>query len=265
MKGADQDTFGPATLAGFQVSLDNFEGPFDLLLRLIAQREMDLTQVALSEVTDEFLGYVRKDPSLSSATDFLVVAATLLHMKSAALLPRVEDDVDLVEDLEAWDLLFARLLQYRAFKEIAADFSHRWGSNAGGVGRAVPMEEPYASMLSPLKWNVTPEHLASLASSVLMQPVRPDEAEHIAREEVPFERELEVVRRLVSDGPTSFQGLTAGEGPAVVVARFLALLVLYRKRVVTFEQSAPMGKLLILPLDPQDSAESLDPEEGDLM
>lgn len=244
----EQGTFGPATLAGFQVTLENFEGPFDLLLRLIARREMDLTQVALSEVTDEFLSHVRQSPSLASATDFLVVAATLLHMKAAALLPRADGDAELAEDLEAWDLLFARLLQYRAYKQIAQEFRERWAVNAGAVARAVPMEEPFSSLLSPLQWSVTAEHLASLAKEALTEQGRPDEAEHVARPEVSFEQQLMEVESLVSVGePFTFEELVGGQNKPVIVARFLALLVLYRKGVLTLEQTAPLGDIFIVP------------------
>lgn len=143
-----ESTYGPPSLREFDVSLENFTGPFDLLLRLIARRQMDLTQIALAAVTDEFLAYIRKQPDLSSATDFLVVAATLLHMKAAALLPKnaVEDDI-LDEDLEARDLLFARLLQYRALQQAAEVLVKQWDKHAGTVPRSVPLQEPYASLL----------------------------------------------------------------------------------------------------------------------
>lgn len=126
-----EETFGPQTLRGFEVDLENFQGPFDLLLRLIARHDLDLTEVALAAVTDEFLQYLRQAPDLSSATDFLVVAATLLDMKAAALLPQMPGEEPSAEDLEARDLLFARLLQYRAFKDAAAVLSELWLTSAG--------------------------------------------------------------------------------------------------------------------------------------
>lgn len=232
--------------------LDNFEGPFDLLLRLIANREMDLTQVALSEVTDEFLSYLRQNRSLGSATDFLVVAATLLHMKSAELLPKVErEEGPLDEDLEAWDLLFARLLQYQAFKQVAESFSVRWSENAAAVGRAVPMEPPFDALLSPLKWAVTADDLARLAAAALTVAPRPDLAEHVARHDVSFDQELEEVRDLIRrEGMTTFAALTKDEPSPVIVARFLALLVLYREGRVEFQQSHQMGELTIRSIEP---------------
>lgn len=248
------ETFGPPTLRGFEVRLDNFEGPFDLLLRLIANREMDLTQVALSEVTDEFLSYVRQNRSLGSATDFLVVAATLLHMKSAALLPKVErDEGPLDEDLEVWDLLFARLLQYQAFKQVAEEFSARWSEHAAAVGRAVPMGPPFDALLSPLKWSVTADDLARLAAASLTAAPRPDLAEHVARHDVSFDDQLEEVRDLIQrERTTTFASLTQDQPSPVVVARFLALLVLYREGLVEFHQERQMGELTILATEAAD-------------
>ncbi|MGA0062167.1 MAG: segregation and condensation protein A, partial [Candidatus Planktophila sp.] len=122
----------PSELApegAFSVHLDNFDGPFDLLLQLISRHKLDITEVSLSMVTDEFISFIRALEAsgegwrLDQATEFLVIAATLLDLKAARLLPsgEIEDEEDLAL-LEARDILFARLLQYRAFKEIAASF-----------------------------------------------------------------------------------------------------------------------------------------------
>ncbi len=242
------ETFGPQTLRGFEVELDNFQGPFDLLLRLIARHDMDLTEVALAAVTDDFLQYLRRSPDLSSATDFLVVAATLLDMKAAALLPQLPGEEPSAEDLEARDLLFARLLQYRAFKDAAAILAGLWQKSAGGVPRSVPLEQPYASMLPELRWTTTPEQLAALAESALAKKPRPDMADHVARITASLDEELKVVRdRLRRDGSATFAQLIEDAGaPAVIVTRFLALLELYRRGRVSFDQPVPMGKLLIV-------------------
>ncbi|WRS29758.1 ScpA family protein [Actinomycetaceae bacterium MB13-C1-2] len=242
-----EETFGPQTLRGFEVDLDNFQGPFDLLLRLIARHDLDLTEVALAAVTDEFLQYLRGSPDLSSATDFLVVAATLLDMKAAALLPQIPGEEPSAEDLEARDLLFARLLQYRAFKDAAAVLSELWRTSAGGVPRAVPLEQPYASMLPELRWSTTPEQLALIAEAALTSKPRPDLAEHVARISASLDEELKVVRdHLRREGSATFARLIEGATiPAIVVTRFLALLELYRRGRVSFDQPEPMGKLLI--------------------
>lgn len=241
------ETFGPQTLRGFEVDLENFQGPFDLLLRLIARHDLDLTEVALAAVTDEFLHYLRQSPDLSSATDFLVVAATLLDMKAAALLPQIPGEEPSAEDLEARDLLFARLLQYRAFKDAADVLSDLWKQNAGGVPRAVPLEQPYASMLPELRWSTTPDQLALIASGALAGKPRPDLAEHVARITASLDEELKTIRdRLRRDGKATFTQLIEGaDGPAVIVTRFLALLELYRRGRVSFDQPEPMGKLVI--------------------
>lgn len=245
--GADS-TYGPPSLREFDVSLDNFTGPFDLLLRLIARRQMDLTEIALAAVTDEFLAYIRKHPDLSSATDFLVVAATLLHMKAAALLPKsgAEDDV-VDEDLEARDLLFARLLQYRALQQAAEVLAHRWKVHAGTVARSVPLQEPYASLLPELRWTASPEFFASLAANALAEKTRPDEAQHVGRPAASFDEQLRIVTtRLRDGGVESFADLVAdASNSAVVVTRFLALLQLYRQGNLAFHQDDPMSTLRI--------------------
>lgn len=244
----ESDTFGPQTLRGFEVDLDNFQGPFDLLLRLIARHDMDLTEVALAAVTDEFLRYLRQTPDLSSATDFLVVAATLLDMKAAALLPQLPGEEPSAEDLEARDLLFARLLQYRAFKDAAAVLAELWRTSAGSVPRAVPLEQPYASMLPELRWTTNAQQLAELAQVALAKKSRPDQAEHVARIVASLDEELRTVRdRLRRDGKATFSQLIEdASAPAVIVTRFLALLELYRRGRVSFDQPVPMGKLVVV-------------------
>lgn len=241
--------FGPPTLQGFAVDLENFSGPFDLLLRLIARRQLALTEVALASVTDEFLAYLKVNPDLSSATDFLVVAATLLHMKAAALLPRESAaDNELDEDLEAADLLFARLLQYRAFQQTAAMLEARWKTFAGSEPRIVPMEEPYASLRPALRWTVTPEDLAGMAANALADKPRPDHAEHVTSVAASFDVEFRYVEGvLASMGEATFASLVEGETePAVIVTRFLAVLELYRRGLIRFEQNEPMGDLFVV-------------------
>ncbi len=242
----DGASFGPASLRGFDVELQNFTGPFDLLLRLIARKELELTEVALASVTDEFLQYIREFPDLSSATDFLVVAATLISMKSAALLPGQAGENELAdEDLEARDLLFARLLQYRAFQELAAILDAKWGEHSGVVPRAVPLQPPYTALLPELKWTATPADLKTVAQAALFAPAAPDEADHVARPAVSFDEQLALMRaELHRSGRATFAALVADAGSAaVVVTRFLAVLELYRRGKVSFQQPEPMGPL----------------------
>lgn len=274
LKSAPQDlptlevdaTYGPVSLREFDVSLTNFTGPFDLLLRLIASRQMDLTEVALAAVTDEFLGYIRRYPDLTSATDFLVVAATLLHMKAASLLPRVGDEDELAEeDLEARDLLFARLLQYRALQEAAAVLAQRWEASSGTAPRLVPLQEPYASMLPELRWSLTKVELAQFAAEALAERPRPDQAEHVGRPAASFEEELGFVsRHLRERGSATFAQIIEGApSPAVVVTRFLAVLQLYRQGSLQFEQESPMATLAVKWVETGDSRRAGDLEGGD--
>ena len=233
-------------MSGFAVHLENFDGPFDLLLQLITRHKMDVTEVALSLVTDEFIGYIRKLEEsgegwqLDQATEFLVVAATLLDLKAAKLLPQseVEDEADLAL-LEARDLLFARLLQYRAFKEIAATFAERITLAEKSFARTTALDPHFASLLPEVLIGVGPERFAVIADRVLYPKAPPVvSVEHIHRPLVNVAEQTKfVVAALRLAKHLSFRALVHdAEEPMVVVARFLALLDLYRSGSLRFEQ-----------------------------
>ena len=242
---------------GFTVALENFQGPFDVLLSLIAKHELDITQVSLTVVTDEFIQYVRalqEDASpkaLDEASEFLVVAATLLDLKAARLLPRgeVEDEYD-VELLEARDLLFARLLQYKAFKEVAGRLNVRFAAESVRIARQVDLDPAITTALPPLTWTLTPEQLAQLAVTAL-DPERhvPEEVDvaHLHGAQVRVADEAEVLADILRDGEDhTFHSLVAdAESTLVVVVRFLALLEMYRDRVVRLHQEDVLGALLV--------------------
>ncbi|HEY2579638.1 MAG TPA: segregation/condensation protein A [Streptosporangiaceae bacterium] len=237
---------------GFQVHLDVFEGPFDLLLALISKHKLDITEVALSQVTDEFIGYIRALAGgwdLDQASYFLVVAATLLDLKAARLLPagEVEDEEDLAL-LEARDLLFARLLQYRAYKEVAAMFAGRMAAAARRFPRRVPLEARFASLLPEVLLGLGPAEFARIAAITLAHKPPPVVSiEHIHSPRTSVREQAQILagklRRL---GRATFRGLTSdAAGMFEVVARFLALLDLYREDAVSFEQVAPLGELYV--------------------
>lgn len=234
--------------AGFRVRLDVFSGPFDLLLALISRRRLDITEVALAEVTDEFLESMRHHPDLSRTTEFLVVAATLLNLKASRLLPREEagEDQD-AQDLEARDLLFSRLLQYRAFKRASAWIAQRLAERAGVYPRSVPLETRFEAALPELEWAVSPDELARRAADALAhQPPRVEVA-HMLVSTVPVPEQARILAdRLRGAGPRDFGALVA-DAPtsAVVVSRFLALLQLYRHGAVDVAQDEPLGALLV--------------------
>jgi segregation and condensation protein A len=233
-------------VTGFAVHLENFDGPFDLLLQLISRHKMDVTEVALSIVTDEFIGYIRKLEEsgegwqLDQATEFLVVAATLLDLKAAKLLPQgeVEDEADLAL-LEARDLLFARLLQYRAFKEIASTFAERITLAEKSFARTTALDPHFASLLPEVLIGVGPERFAVIADRVLFPKAPPVvSVEHIHKPLVNVAEQTKfVIAALRLAKHLSFRALTHDvEEPMVVVARFLALLDLYRSGSLRFEQ-----------------------------
>jgi segregation and condensation protein A len=237
--------------SGFEVHLGVFEGPFDLLLSLIAKHKLDITEVALSKVTDEFIGYIRghgPEWDLGQATEFLVVAATLLDLKAARLLPtgEVEDEEDLAL-LEARDLLFARLLQYRAFKQVAAIFAARLAEEARYHPRAVGLEPPFAQLLPEVLLGLGPDEFAALAIRALAPKPQPTlSIAHLHAPRVSVREQAAVlVERLRRVRAATFRTLTTDCSGPFVVARFLALLELYKEAVVVFEQVAPFGELHI--------------------
>ncbi|HSS91174.1 MAG TPA: segregation/condensation protein A [Streptosporangiaceae bacterium] len=250
------DPGGDATPApgtgGFEVHLDVFEGPFDLLLGLISKHKLDITEVALSQVTDEFIAYIRARAEgwdLDQASYFLVVAATLLDLKAARLLPagEVEDEEDLAL-LEARDLLFARLLQYRAYKEVAAVFAGKMAVQARRFTRRVPMEPQFAELLPEVLLGLGPAEFARIAALTLAPrpvPVVPTEHIHAPRTSVREQAGI-IAGRLRTLGRATFRQLTSDcAGTYEVVARFLALLDLYRDGNVSFEQLVPLGDLYV--------------------
>jgi segregation and condensation protein A len=240
------------TTPAFAVRLDNFEGPFDLLLQLISKHKLDITEVALSRVTDEFIAHVKalgKEWDLEQTTSFLLVASTLLDLKAARLLPQgdVEDEEDLAL-LEARDLLFARLMQYRAFKEVASLVQQRLGDEARRHPRLVGLEDRFATLLPEVLIGIGLDEFARLAAKALApKPVLEVSLQHIHAAQVSVKEQAAlVVDRLRRTGTVTFRSLV-GDSPdrLTTVARFLSLLELFREGVVGFEQMTPLGELTI--------------------
>jgi len=238
--------------SGFQVHLEVFEGPFDLLLGLIAKHELDITSVSLSKVTDEFIAYIRQmGPAwdLGQASEFLVVAATLIDLKAARLLPaaEVEDEEDLAL-LEARDLLFARLLQYRAYKQVAGILAQMLVAESRRYPRAVGPEPRFAGLLPEVLIGLGPQQFAAIAARALAP--KPPAAVSIAHLHAPTVSVREqagiVSERLRRAGTATFRSLIADCSATIeIVARFLALLELFREALVSFEQITPLGDLLV--------------------
>ena len=243
---------GEGRPGAFEVRLSNFEGPFDLLLTLISKHQLDVTEVALSQVTDEFIAYIRALGSswdLGQATEFLVVAATLLDLKAARLLPsaEVEDEEDLAL-LEARDLLFARLLQYRAYKQAAAHLRERERDQSRRFPRAVALEPRFAELMPELLLTISPEQLARIAAEALRPKPPPIVSiAHVHAPRVSVREHAMILReRLARTGRSTFRALTQDcEHTVEMVARFLALLELYREGAVAFDQVAPLGELWV--------------------
>ncbi|PJJ43411.1 condensin subunit ScpA [Glutamicibacter mysorens] len=254
---------GQESAGGFRLALQNFNGPFDVLLHLITKRELDITEVALAEVTDEFIAYLRELQAASAesgsdgmkvldeTTEFLVVASTLLDLKAARLLPRGEmaDEEDF-ELLEARDLLFARLLQYKAFKQAAEFLGERYTAEGARHPREVSLEPQFAALLPELVFTIGPDALAAMAAKALApkpEPATEVGIGHLHGANVTIAEEAESITALLeARGTLAFTELVA-DAPAqlVVVVRFLALLEMFRQKAISFAQQDPLGPLLI--------------------
>jgi segregation and condensation protein A len=234
-----------------RVRLDNFEGPFDLLLNLISRRQLDVTEVALSHVTDEFIAYLAAMETwdLGQATEFLVIASTLLDLKAARLLPAadVEDEEDLAL-LEARDLLFARLLQYRAYKLAAAYLAELDRAQARRHGRAVELEPRFAALVPEVLIGISPDRLAAIAAAAMVpKPVPLVMTDHIHAPHVSVNEHMVILReRLRRQGASTFRALVSDCTATIeVVARFLGLLELYKQGLVAFDQAAALAELRV--------------------
>ncbi|QKE84709.1 segregation/condensation protein A [Arthrobacter sp. NEB 688] len=251
-----------AAVTPFEVHLDNFTGPFDLLLGLISKHKLDITEIALATVTDEFIAFIRAAREqgdawdLSQATEFLVVASTLLDLKAARLLPQSgpEDEEDLAL-IEARDILFARLLQYRAFKDIARTFAERMATAGRRHPRAVALEPHLAALLPELVMTVSPDRLAIIAARALTpKPVPTVGLAHLHAPQVSVREQATLIgERLRRDRVASFRSLVQdADSTLVVVARFLALLELFREAAIGFEQAEALGELTVRWTGPDD-------------
>jgi segregation and condensation protein A len=247
---------------GFSVHLDVFDGPFDLLLQLISKHKLDITEVALGVVTDEFIAHIRnleqegEGWQLDQATEFLVVAATLLDLKAARLLPsgEIDDEADLAL-LEARDLLFARLLQYRAFKQIADIFQSRIEEGERSFPRTVSLEPHLADLLPEVVLGLSPNRFAALAERALAPREEPTlSVQHLHLPLVSVaEQALEIAALLKAKRNITFRALTDGENNRfVIIARFLGLLELFREGAVRFQQVISFGELTIEWIAPED-------------
>jgi segregation and condensation protein A len=254
--------------AGFTVRLDNFEGPFDLLLQLISKHKLDVTELSLHRVTDDFIAYIRamgREWDLDEASEFLVVAATLLDLKAARLLPSasVEDEEDLAL-LEARDLLFARLLQYKAFKQAAAHIAGMEAAAARRYPRAVSLEPEFADALPELVLGIGPERLAALAAKAFApKPAPMVSIDHVHQVRVSVREHANLLRdRLVHLRTATFRALCADCANTLeVVARFLALLELYREGLIGFDQVQALGELTVRWTAEDDAGATLNVDE----
>jgi segregation and condensation protein A len=250
MNDAADELAGELGRSRFTVRLDNFEGPFDLLLQLIGKHELDVTEVALHRVTDDFIAHIRglgEAADLDETTQFLVVAATLLDLKAARLLPTAEvEDAEDLALLEARDLLFARLLQYRAYKQVAALFAELEAGARRRYPRSVSLEDRYTALLPEVMLGVDAQRFAEIAAAVF-RPKSPPTVSltHLHAVHVSVPEHAALLRAILArTGGGLFHELVADCTHTLeVVARFLALLELYRESLLAFDQVDALGEL----------------------
>lgn len=246
----------------FTLHLHNFEGPFDLLLQLIARHRLDITEIALAQVTDEFIGYINRmyelgtEAALDQASDFLVTAATLLDIKAARLLPqRAPETTEEFAALEARDLLFARLLQYRAYKEVASVLEQRFGEESSRYMRDVTLEPRFAKALPELVFDVSPEEFASIAYKALStaeesQSIEQVETEHLRAPLTTIAaQEQAILDALETEQTVSFEELASrSQELEIAVVRFLAMLELYKEHRIDVRQDQPLASIILTKL-----------------
>lgn len=234
----------------FAVYLDVFSGPFEVLLSLISRKKLDITEVALAQVTDEFLAFVaaQSEADLSQVSEFVLVAATLLDLKAARLLPHEEADEEDMELLEARDLLFAKLLQYRAFKEVAVDLAARFSAQTLYIPRDTPLEEEFRGLLPEVELGITPDYFAMLAAQAFTRKEPTITLDHIHDPLVPVESQVRVICERIAVGDRMSFGEICRDARNVptVVARFLAVLELLRQGQIRVEQESALAPFVIV-------------------
>ncbi|MCL1900554.1 MAG: segregation/condensation protein A [Promicromonosporaceae bacterium] len=260
---------GETGAGAFELRLENFTGPFDLLLSLIAKHELDVTEVALATVTDEFVSYIHQtsDWDLDTASEFLVIAATLLDLKATRLLPGADrEDSEDLEALEARDLLFAKLLQYKAYKEITQVFAAAMEAEGRRHPRSAALEPEQAALLPDLVWTLTPAQFAALAATALEPKATPlVSLSHLHAPVVSVREQAGLVMGELRRARTlTFRALTSGQETPVIIARFLALLELFRTGQVAFEQAAALRELTVRWTGQSNPGQAAGPHEGSL-
>lgn len=234
----------------YQVKLQVFEGPFDLLLHLIAKRELDIYEVSLASITEEYLDYIKsmQELDLEVATEFLIVAATLIEIKAARLLPGPPVDEESALALSERDLLIARLLEYRAFKDAAGRLASMIAENAGFVGRAAGPGREFDHLCPDLLARVKPADLAAIAARALSpKPLVALDLSHITPIRASVAEAIATVLAVLADRPAvTFRELTKGCPTRIdVVVRFLAVLELFKRGEAEIDQTENFGEIRV--------------------
>lgn len=247
----------------YRVKIDAFEGPFDLLLHLVARQKVDVNAISITEVTDQYLEYVdrMRELDLEVASDFLLVAATLLEIKAASLLPAEEaylgDEIDDLSPEEARELLVARLLIYKQFKNVAAELFARMESVARMHPRQAGLEEPFVGLMPDYLEGITLRSLAVIcADLVYRREVFLLQAEHVATAPISLETHTESVSRILEQkGSARFLELIGDDATLeIMVVTFLAVLELYKNGFVDLRQDRAFDDILVMNVsDPEGS------------
>jgi segregation and condensation protein A len=257
----------------YQVKTDVFEGPFDLLLHLVSRQKLDVNAISVANVADQYLEHIDKmaDLDLDVASDFLLVAATLLEIKAASLLPKEEvffgDELDDLSPEEARDILVARLLAYKQFKNASQELSARMESEDRMHPRQAGLEQDFLGLMPDYLEGLTLRGLAVICADLMhKREVFLLEAEHVASMPISLELHAESVRRRIQrDGVARFSDLLGEDAtPELVVVTLLAVLELYKRGLADIAQDALFGDIVITHLSAEEAARrGIHPEEDE--
>lgn len=255
----------------YRVRTSAFEGPFDLLLHLVSRQKLDVAAISILEITDQYLEFVDRmaELDLDVASDFLLVAATLLEIKAASLIPSdtqdyIGDELDDLSPEDAREILVARLLAYKQFKNLANEIGARMESEARMHPRQAGIEEQYLRLMPDYLEGVTLHGLAVICADLLhRREIFLLEAEHVASMPIPLELHADsLVRRLKRDSTVMFSQLLGDDtSPEMLVVTFLSILELYKRNIASLRQDIVFGDIVVTLLDPQAADRPLDIEE----
>jgi len=245
----------------YQVKLEAFEGPFDLLINLISRQKIDIYEIPLAKITNEYLDYIdsMQEIDLEVSTEFLLVAATLLDIKAANLLPKKEDprDEEELSPHEAREVLIARLIEYKKFKNVSGELASRYAAESKYYVRDVGLEEKFNNLIPDFLAGISLEKLRRLFLAINeKKEINLMQADHITPKPLSVDEYVKKVKeKLAGVKMRSFRELTYDcDDKVELITMFLAVLELYKRGVVELGQAETFGEIMIVVVDKEEVA-----------